>query len=568
MENNAFLEALKALVQNEDVLAVSREVSELKIRFEDFILEEERKDQIASLDAADKGEEYESKDYKPLKNAFYEVYNEYRERRKVLVDEKNAAETSNLKQKLSLLSRLKDIIENEENIGAAYGAYKEIHEAWKTIGDIARDKRDEIQKEYSRLLEHFFYTMNIYRQIKEHDLKRNLQLKKEVINLLGELKNNESIKEIEGALKIIQNEWEEIGPVPNEEWEQLKTAYWDSVRACYERINSFYEERKQLFIDNLNSKKALVQETADLIAKNASHETIKMWEEATNQLLTLQEKWKTIGFGPRKENEEVWQEFRSLCNQFFADKKSFFSTIQEKFNKIADAKKAIIEQAKTLKDSTEWKNTADKLIQLQKEWKNAGHAGQKIEQKLWQEFRGACDSFFNARKRHFEEQDKAFETNLIAKQAVVQSVQSYQMPEDSKQALADLREFNSMFNAAGKVPMKEREDIYNAFKEAMNQHYSKLKLESAEKEKLMIQTRIEKLASSPDPEKAFSKEKAAIRQQIDTLKSDIIKYENNLGFFAKSKGADELKKEVERKINASKSKIDALIRQLKMIPNE
>jgi hypothetical protein len=285
-------------------------------------------------------------------------------------------------------------------------------------------------------------------------------------------------------------------------------------------------------------------------------------------LLALQEKWKTIGFGPRKENEEVWQEFRSLCNQFFTDKKSFFSTIQEKFNKIADAKKAIIEQAKTLKDSTEWKNTADKLIQLQKEWKNAGHAGQKIEQKLWQEFRGACDSFFNARKRHFEEQDKAFETNLIAKQAVVQSVQSYQMPEDSKQALADLREFNSMFNAAGKVPMKEREDIYNAFKEAMNQHYSKLKLESAEKEKLMIQTRIEKLASSPDPEKAFSKEKAAIRQQIDTLKSDIIKYENNLGFFAKSKGADELKKEVERKINASKSKIDALIRQLKMIPNE
>ncbi len=568
MEHNTFLEDLKTLVQNEDVLAVSREVSELKNRFEDFMLEEERKDQIAALDAQDRGEEYEPQDFSLIKNSFYEVYNDYRDRRKVLVDEKNAKETENLKKKLNLINKLKDIIDNEENIGAAFATYKDIHETWKSIGDIAREKRDEIQKEYSRLIEYFFYTMNIYRQIKEHDLKRNLQLKNEVINLLGELKNNDTVKEIEAALKILQNEWEEIGPVPNDEWEKLKNAYWENVRACYQRINSFYEERKQKLNDNLNAKKEVIAEAASLITEIASIETIKMWEDATNRLLSLQEKWKSIGFGPKKENEEAWQEFRSICNEFFTAKKTFFDTIQDKFKEIAEKKKSIIARAKELKESNEWKSTAEKLIQLQKEWKNAGHAGQRQDQKLWQEFRGACDSFFNARKRHFEEQDKAFETNLIAKQAVIQAIQNYQMPDDSKQALADLREFTATFNAAGKVPMKDREETYNTFKEAMNQHYSKLKLDHAEKEKLMIQTRIEKLAASSNPEKAFSKERSDIRQQIETLKSDILKYENNLGYFAKSKGADELRKEVERKINASKNKIESLIRQLKMIPNE
>jgi len=568
MENNVWIIELKDLTQKEDALAISRDVNELKSRFEDYILEEERKVQVASMEAKEDGVELEAIDFRPLKDAFYEVYNEYKVRRKEMIDARNLLESGNLSLKRNLINRLKEVIEKEENIGIAYSSYKEIHEAWKKVGDIAREKRDEVQHEYSRLLEDFFYNMKIYRELKEHDLKRNLQLKMEVVAQLEVLKNQESIKEVEGSLKSLQNEWEEIGPVVNEEWEALKAKYWEQVRAIYDRVNVFYDIRRTSLLENLNQKKELLAQTVELISTSEANDSVKMWEETTVKLLELQEKWKAVGFGPRRENEAIWQEFRGLCDQFFAKKKQFFGKIQEKFGKIAEDKQHIINQAIALKDSTDWKNSAEKLVQLQKQWKSCGHAGQKLEQKLWSDFRGACDSFFNNRQKHFEQQDSLLETNLLAKQAIIQNIENYVVSEDKRQVLADLKVFTEAFNTAGKVPMKEKDTIYNAYKTAIDSHYSKLKLEGDEKEKILFEARIDTLASSPDAERLFSREKSDIRQQIEQIKNDMLQYENNLGFFAKSKGADLLRKEVEGKINASKNKIEALKRKLKMIPNE
>ena len=568
MEKNTFIEELEKLAQNEDVLMASREVNELKVRFDDYILEEERKDQVALLNAQAEGIAYDSIDFKPFKDAFYEIYSVYKAKRKEVIDAKNAVETENLKAKKALMTQLKDVIENEENIGAAYGAYKEIHEKWKAIGDIPREQRDQIQQDYSRLLEVFFYNMKIYRELKDHDLKRNYQLKLAIVEQLEQLKNKQSIRDIETSLKTIQNEWEEVGPVANEEWEKLKDNYWASVREIYEKINLFYDERRTTLLENLEKKKAHLITTKAIIDAISSYDSVKTWEDATKNLLAIQENWKTIGFGPRKENEEVWQEFRAMCDDFFAKKKEFFGTIQEKFTKIGDQKQALIDQVIALKGSTDWKATGEKIVALQKQWKTIGHAGQKLEQKLWSDFRGACDTFFNARQKHFEEQDKQLEVNLLAKQTIIQAVESYVVPEDKKQALADLKEFTTSFNSAGRVPLKDKDSNYLAFKKAIDSHYSKLKLEGQEKDQVFFQARIDTLSSSPEASRLFAKEKAEIRQQIEQLKGDILQYENNLGFFAKSKGADALRKDVEGKINHSKNKIDSLIRKLKMIPNE
>jgi|694.fasta_scaffold47346_4 hypothetical protein len=568
MEKNTFIEELEKLAQNEDVLMASREVNELKVRFDDYILEEERKDQVALLNAQAEGIAYDSIDFKPFKDAFYEIYSVYKAKRKEVIDAKNAVETENLKAKKTLMTQLKDVIENEENIGAAYGAYKEIHEKWKAIGDIPREQRDQIQQDYSRLLEVFFYNMKIYRELKDHDLKRNSQLKLAIVEQLEQLKNKQSIRDIETSLKTIQNEWEEVGPVANEEWEKLKDNYWASVREIYEKINLFYDERRTTLLENLEKKKAHLITTKAIIDAISSYDSVKTWEDATKNLLAIQENWKTIGFGPRKENEEVWQEFRAMCDDFFAKKKAFFGTIQEKFTKIGDQKQALVDQVIALKGSTDWKATGEKIVGLQKQWKTIGHAGQKLEQKLWSDFRGACDTFFNARQKHFEEQDKQLEVNLLAKQTIIQAVESYVVPEDKKQALADLKEFTTSFNTAGRVPLKDKDSNYLAFKKAIDSHYSKLKLEGQEKDQVFFQARIDTLSSSPEASRLFAKEKAEIRQQIEQLKGDILQYENNLGFFAKSKGADALRKDVEGKINHSKNKIDSLIRKLKMIPNE
>ena len=568
MELNQLIDELRALAQQDDALAVSREVNELKVKFDDALLELERKEQVASLEAEVNGEVHEPTDYTDQKKTFYELYMLYRNRKKELTEAKQATETANLKAKKSLIDRLKQVIDSEENIGAAFSAYKEIHEAWKGIGDIARDQRDAIQQEYSKLLESFFYNMKIYRELKEHDLKRNLQLKEEIVSQLSELKKVESIKEIETRLKALQNEWEGIGPVLNEQWEELKSKYWEEVKQLYERIHAFYDERRISLAENIAQKKALVAETATLVEKSAILTSVKAWENATEELLALQERWKAIGFGPRKENEEVWQAFRGYCDTFFQQKRSFFAGVQEQYNQLAEKKKNLIEKANALKDSSEWKETAQALVKFQKDWKAIGHAGQKLEQKLWTEFRAACDAFFTRRDAHFAAIENELKGNLDAKKALIAEIEAYVVPENKQEALAQLKAFASRFSELGKVPMSEKDAIYNSYKKALDDHYKKLKLEGEEKERILFQARIDTLSSSPDKTRAFAKEKAEIRQQIDQLKKSILQYENNLGFFARSKGADALRKEVEQKIQHAQRSIDGLIRKLKMIPNE
>ncbi len=568
METNLLIDQLKALAHNDDALSVSREVNELKAQFDHFIMEEERKETLRQKEAEANDEVYEAIDLKPLKDAFYEIYLIYRDRRKEQAEAKAQQENINLKEKQTLLNQLKEIVEKEENIGTAFASFKEIHEKWKSIGDIPREKRDDIQQDYSKLLEDFFYNMKIYKELKEHDLKRNYQLKLGVIEEIKQLKSLSTIKEMEGRIKALQNEWEGIGPVMNEQWETVKSAYWENVKGIYETINAFYDERRSTLAGNLTEKQALVAEIETIVNELQSLETAKHWEEKTDQILALQEKWKTIGPGPRKENEEIWQLFRGHCDRFFTSKKDFFAGLQKQFETAIQAKQKIIERANELKESQEWKATGEQLIQLQKEWKKCGFAGQKQDQKLWSAFRGACDAFFNARQKHFEEQDKLLETNLLAKQAIIQNIESYVLPTDRKQALNDLKEFTASYNAAGRVPMRDKDTVYNAYKSAIDKHYAQLKLEGVEKEKHAFQSRLENLSASADPEKAFKREKNDIRQQIESLKSEIRQYENNVGFFAKSKGAEALMKDVQSKVNAANNKIEALKRKLKMIPNE
>ena len=569
MEKQTFLDELKALVANEDKLSIGRDVNELRTRFDDFVLEDERKKQVAVLEAKENGENVEfEREEDPIRNEFYEVYKEFKSAWSLALDSKKAIQSENLKQKRSLIARLKDLIANEEHIGAAFNAYKEIHEAWKLIGEIEREKRAEVQAEYSKLLEDFFYNMKIYRELKEHDFHRNEQVKLEVIQKIKDLASNESLRDIEGLIKTYQNEWDEIGPVNKDRWEVIKESYLEVVRSVYERINKFYEDKRAVQADNIEKKQILLSKAIELNSSISEVKTIKDWDEKTQELLSIQEYWKQIGFGPKKENEEVWQLFRTECDSFFAKKKAFFDELRSGFDAIVTQKEQIIAQANQLKESTDWKKTSEQLVALQKKWKNLGNAGQKNEQRLWKDFRSACDAFFNAKQGFYDEQDKLNETNLVAKRELISKIQEYVIAEDKQQALADLKEFTNTFNAIGHVPMKEKDGIYTDFKTAIDNHYKSLNLEGEEKEKVLFQSKIETLKSSPNAGKLLDREKADLRKQIDILKQDVIQYENNLGFFANSKGANDLKKEVEKKIEFSKRKIDEMIRKIKMIPNE
>jgi hypothetical protein len=568
MEINPFISKLQTLIDQEDLLNLGREAQDLKTRFDDFILEEERKDQVNALNAAESGEVYENLDFSPLKQAFFELYDAFKTKRNQQKTLKEALEKENLKLKRSLITRLQDVIENEENIGVAYNAQKEIHETWKKIGDIPRDKRDEVQRDYSRMLEIFFHNMKIYRELKDHDYHRNAQLKLSLINQLEALKNSNAIKDMESALKTLQNEWEEIGPVLNDDWEKLKVHYWDSVRAVYEKINQFYNERRNTQLDNLAKKKELVTEIHAVNSKLDEIDSSKSWEKATEKVIKTQNDWKSIGQAPRKENDEVWKEFRAACDVFFEAKKAFYKVIEGKQKEVVEKKRKLIDQAKSIQESTDWKTTSEKLIRLQKEWKNSGNAGQRFENKLWSEFRAACDMFFNAREESLKEQQSALIANVELKKQVIDKLANIELSGDKKADLIILKEINEEFKAIGNVPNEHRDELNLLFRKTMDSHYENLNIDSNEKELILFKARFDTLSSGSNRVDFIQKERSAVRKQIDQLNAEAIQMETNLSFFSRSKGADNLRKEVDQKISAIQQKIEGLKRKLKAIPSE
>jgi hypothetical protein len=507
-------------------------------------------------------------DPESVKDAFYLIYNDYKAKKKAVIDKRNSLETTNLQEKKTLITKLREVVTKEENIGSAFSAFKEIQENWKTVGDIPRANRNEIQAEYSKLLEDFFYNIKIYKELKDYDFNRNYQLKMEIIEKLKILIELKNIKDLETQLKGIQNDWEDIGPVPNEKWEEVKDAYWTEVRSTYDRINRFYDDRRILQQENLKQKEELLTEIKELAATVPTLETLKDWDSKTSAVLEIQKKWKSVGFGPKKENEVIWKAFRAACDEFFNAKKEFFGKVNEQFDGVAKQKQELIDKAIALKASTDWKETSNQLIQLQKQWKTLGHAGRKNEQKLWKAFRTACDDFFNSKNSHFSEQDKAYEDNLAAKNDILKEIDSAKLPEDKKEALTILKEFSNKFNAIGRVPMKTKDAIFKSFKDAMDKQYGALKMDSNEKDAIMFEAKIETIKASPRAADLFYGMKQDLRKEIDKEMKEINLLENNLGFFAISKGADALKKDVEKKVNRSKEKINEIKQKLKMVPNE
>ena len=569
MELQHLIDQITALSQQEDLLQLGRTASEIKQNFEDQLIELERQEQVKRLEANDAGETYEEVDYKPFKEAFFEAYGHFVTQRKGQQQLQQTLEAQNLRLKKDLIARLKEVIDNEEKIGTAFQAYKEIHETWKKIGAIPREQRESIQKEYSRLLEIFFYNIKIYKELKDHDYRRNKQLKEDLIFKLKQLRvASLDQRELEAQLHALQDEWEEIGPVQNEDWELMKGSYWEAVRAIYDKINEHYEAQRQLLKANIDAKKALVTELESRLADLTTWTTFKHWEAQTAFVLELQAKWKTIGAGNRKDNEAVYQAFRAQCDTFFAAKKNFSKEIDAANQEVVAKKKALIEKAQSLATSTDWKNTAEQLKKLQKQWQDSGSAGQRFENKLWKEFRAACNAFFDARQTHFAGQDAENAENLSAKLALIESLQQYELPSDKQEALAKLRDFQQQFNAIGPVGIKEKQNTYNAFKTRMDELYKALKLEGQEKERVFFQAKLESLLASPDKQRLLQAERQEIRKQIDFLQKDIFTLENNLGFFARSKGADQLRLEVQKKVEAAQEKIKGLKAKLKLIPNE
>ena len=569
MDFTNFFERLKDLTEQEDVIGIGKDAAALKMEFEDAILEAERVDQVAYLTAQEEGITHEKFDFKSKKDEFYVTYKQFSEKRKNQLELKKALESENLRLKKGLINRLKEVIENEEKISSAFNSYKEIHETWKKIGEIPRDVRDEIQKEYSRLLEIFFYNIKIYKELKENDVKRNFKLKQDLIFKLKNLRNSTLVlRDLEATLRTLQDEWEEIGPVPNDDWEEVKKSYWEAVRSVYEKINLHYEEQRSVLAENISRKRSLIVQIEEIISESSENKTSKDWDFSSKKVIAIQEEWKKVGFGTKKENEEVWKIFRSKCDNFFNAKKQFSQGAEEIYKANAEEKRKLIQEVEALKTSEDWKFTTEKIIQIQKKWKSIGSAGPKWENKLWNSFRADCDAFFLAKEKYYKDKDAVLEVNLLAKKSLIESLAALILSEDKHEALAQLKDFSTQFTEIGHVPKKEQDTIYRNFNSLMDEKYTSIKLDDSERDKINYQSRISSLLASPDRSKLLIRERSGLRKEVEQLTKEIALLENNLGFFAKSKGADQLRVDVEKKVRNAQTKITNIKKKLSMLPNE
>ena len=563
---NELIEKLSAKIGEDDLISNIREVNQLKVDFDDWLLKSEGSQQVEVLKAKDKGETIEQVDFTIVKEQFYVLYGSYKENRKKQIELKNQLEEVNLKQKTDLITELKTLVENEENIGSAFKAFNTIQETWKKIGDIPRTKRDIVQKEYSRLREMFFYNINMYREIKDHDYKRNAQLKQEIIHKLQTLRNGESqVREIEKSLRSLQDDWEDIGPVNNEEWEILKTSYWEAVRSIYDKINKHYDEYRQIQNDNLNKKRAIIASLKIKIKEEDDSRNIKQWNHLTNEVKKAQEDWKKIGFAAKKDNDKIWKEFRGICNAFFDERKVFFKSKDEVDHKARDVKKELIARAVELNNSEDIQAATKGLIDLQKKWKTTKNAG-LYERPLWEEFRKVCDQFFNRKEEVSNEFKKSLEENLKAKNTAIASFKNKELTKEYTEQ--NLKEDIESFVAIGPVRKDKSNQILSEFISVLKEKVKGLQFKPEQVELTIFKLKIDSYALMENRKDIFFKEKNILRKRISTLENDILQSENNLGYFSVSKGAEKLFDKVNKKNEEVKEEIVMLKRQLKLIPNE
>lgn len=563
---NELIEKLSAYIAEEDLISNIREVNQLKVEFDDWLLKAEGQQQVETLKAKDIGKEIEQIDFSIFKEKFYSLYGNYKENRKKQIEIKNQLEDENLKQKKILIADLKSLVENEENIGSAFKSFNSIQDTWKKIGDIPRVKRDEVQKEYSRLRELFFYNINMYREIKEHDYKRNFQLKKEVIYKLQSIRNSESqIKEIERGLRLLQDEWEDIGPVSNDEWESLKSSYWEAVRSIYEKINKHYDEYRQVQAENLNKKRALIEDLKSKIIIEEGVRTLKQWNQLTNEIKKVQDEWKKIGYASKKDNDKIWKEFRGVCNSFFDERKAFFKS-KDDVDKVArDQKKELIEKAKSFKNVSDFSAATKGLIQLQKQWKTVKNAG-RYERPLWEEFRKECDAFFNRKDEASKELKQSFIDNLEAKKEALSIFKEQAVDSDTD--LSSIKDSMASFISLGPVEREQSGQLMKEFTTSLKDKLTLMKLDKTQIELIIYKFKIDSFALMENRRDYFFKEKNMLKKKLSSLENDVFQSENNMGYFSISKGAEKLFDQVNKKNEQIKEEIALIKRQLKLIPNE
>jgi hypothetical protein len=484
-------------------------------------------------------------------------------RAKAFKEQENERE-SNLKRKLEIIEKIKAMTTTPDEANKAYQEFKALQQEWRDIKAVPAEKANELWKNYQLYVEQFYDLLKLNSEAREYDFKKNLEIKTHLCEAAEKLAEETDVISAFHQLQKLHQEYRETGPVTKELREEIWTRFKNASTIINKRHQQHFEELRDKEEDNLKKKTELCEKVEE-IAKQENKGSGD-WDKHTKEIIAIQAEWKTIGFAPQKMNVKIFERFRAACDDFFGRKAEYFKTLKNTFSENAEKKKALVEQAEALKDSTDWKPTADKMMQLQKEWKTIGMVPKKLGDTLWNQFLAACNHFFEARNAANAGTRGEEHENLAKKRDVIEQLKAM-LENASENAQETLQQLVDQYNAIGHVPFKEKDKLYNEYHEILDKLYKELNISVARRRLTNFKSNLKNVAQKGGD--ALDNERARLMRQYEAIKSEVQTYENNLGFLnASSKKGNSLIDEMNRKVQKLKDDLQLVKDKIKAIDAE
>jgi len=497
-----------------------------------------------------------------LEESFKALLNEFRVKKASVMAQLEKEKDNNLLQKQHLLEQMKVLVGSNDDVSTHINEFRALQQKWKSIGQVPQTASTELWKQYNLYQESFWDLIKINNELREYDFKKNLESKTLLCEAAEKLSEETDVISAFQKLQKLHEEWHELGPVAREIREQIWTRFKDASTAIHKKHQSYFDSIRKLEEENLVTKTELCEkiEAFDYSKLN----NYRQWDEATKTILAWQEEWRSIGFAPRKVNQKVFDRYRKACDAFFAAKGEFYKETKNVLVANSDKKKALCEQAEALKDSTDWKEAGEKFILLQKEWKTIGPVAKKYSDELWKRFIAACDYFFEQKNKSTSGQRNAESENLAKKKELITKINAFEKSENNNESVAALRTLMAEWNTIGHVPFKEKDKVYKEYRDAVDKQFETLNVDATNRRMDNFRSNLKDMSGKG--ENKLYREREKLMRAYEHLKSEILTYENNIGFFSSSsKKGGGLIKEMERKIESLKEESKLIEQKINLI---
>ena len=553
---------LEEIVNEPDVAKIKDQVTAIRVRFMKLNKEDLDKEMEAFLEGGGDKESYQHELDEAEKrfNTAFGIFKANRAKQNELMD---AQKVENLAQKKAILEELKQLIASEETLKKTYDDFRALQEKWKGIGQVPATENANLWNTYHFLVEKFFDKVNINRELRDLDMKKNLDAKIVLCERAEELLNEKSMAKAFKELQKLHEEWKEIGPVPQDKKDEI----WERFKAATDKINAIRREHYSKIQEeqnaNLETKTALCEKAEELLAEENT--TINAWQKKSEELSELFKVWKTVGPAPKKQNEDIWARFKGTMDTFFAKKKEFFASLKDKQTENLERKINLCIEAEGLQESTEWKKATERFKKMQEEWKTIGPVPKRHADKIWKRFRAACDTFFSRKAEHFGGLKEEETANLAAKQAIIEEIKNFELKPSRAENMDAIKALQKRWIEIGHVPMKYKDSINTEYRNAVDALFDRMRNNQNEITTNEYKEMVELMKDDPESGDKMRREKTNLANKIQKLRDEISVLENNIGFFSNSKNSELMKAEYEKKINKAKNDLKVLEAKLKII---